>query len=155
VVLGVEADVTWFDVDANKTMSFSGQCESRLSDTQSVGAGVNWKATLRGRAGYLFNPTTLVYGTAGAAWANVSLSESSTTFPNCEEPVVAGGAADKTFFGGVFGGGVETHFNSSLLGRVEVLHFVFDDETVSVGGTPVSFDLDETIVRVALSIKLN
>jgi outer membrane immunogenic protein len=37
----------------------------------TVQAGVNWLGTVRGRAGYLFMPTLLVYGTGGLTYGNV------------------------------------------------------------------------------------
>jgi outer membrane immunogenic protein len=44
----------------------------------SMSQNVDWLASIRGRVGYLWTPTILLYGTGGAAWADVNYSGSAT-----------------------------------------------------------------------------
>ena len=63
-VMGIEVDgtATWLRTD-------SGSCAPTLLNCS---ADYNWLASLRGRAGVVFNDQiTLLYGTAGVAWTGV------------------------------------------------------------------------------------
>src|SRR5271165_4042808 len=46
----------------------------------NISAGIDWIGTVRGRAGYLFTPTLLVYGTAGLAYGGVHASATHSAF---------------------------------------------------------------------------
>jgi outer membrane immunogenic protein len=79
-VVGVEADVGF----ANKTRSLNGSpfpgiimdgtASFQLGNTagSSFAAKTNWDSSVRLRAGYLFNPSVLLYATGGAEWINLS-----------------------------------------------------------------------------------
>lgn len=152
-VAGVEADITWMHASgsaSNSTPFTVGLCGSTAPFVvTTIGADVNWKASLRGRTGYLINPTTLVFATAGVAWADVDLSY--------KDPIISCSAtsASTTFFGGVVGGGTETQLGANLYGRIEVLHYFFENETVQFGNVSTNFDLDETVARAAIILRLN
>lgn len=51
------------------------------SDVQS---GLNWIGTVRGRVGYLFTPTLLIYGTGGLAYGNAYASVNQFSVENIE-----------------------------------------------------------------------
>ena len=69
LVFGVEADGDWTDPSGFGTFTASQLCAGVCQTTN------NWLATVRGRIGYAFD-RYLVYGTAGAAFANVQASYS-------------------------------------------------------------------------------
>jgi outer membrane immunogenic protein len=157
-VAGIEADVMWIDgsgsVGSADGFSTAG-CSSFRPQTTSVSADVNWKASVRARAGYLVTPVTLVYATAGVAFADVDVASAG----------LCPGSITKKFVGGVVGGGTETQIAPNLYGRLEVLYYNFGEENLAserfVGptNTPVpvqtSVDLDETVARAALVLRLN
>ncbi|ARN80071.1 outer membrane protein [Methylocystis bryophila] len=79
IVIGVETDFQ------GSSISSSGSSNSSIYPSPFVGGsylvpvsavsggnlGINWLGTVRGRAGWLFTPTLLVYGTAGFAYGGV------------------------------------------------------------------------------------
>ncbi len=69
LVLGVEADIMWIDGSGSTGIARrpigSAGCRAFEPNSTAVSADVNWKASVRGRAGYLATPVTLVYATAG------------------------------------------------------------------------------------------
>lgn len=80
-VAGLEADIQAASEAANGSFSF-------IHDTEgggSLGSQILWFGTVRGRVGWLYNPTTLVYATGGLAYGDVNVSGSLTdnaTFPH-------------------------------------------------------------------------
>jgi outer membrane immunogenic protein len=70
--------------------------------------GLPWFGTVRGRLGYLFTPTLLIYGTGGFAYGGAEANGLSTT--------VTGWTA---------GGGVEWMFMPNWSAKVEYLHAEF------------------------------
>ena len=80
-------------------------------------AGVDWIGTVRGRAGWLFMPSLLVYGTAGFAYAGVYA-----------------GIYDNTRTGWTAGGGVEWMAAPNLSVKAEYLY-----ADLSSGGTTGGF----------------
>ena len=166
-VLGVESDISWTDANGGVSGSqiVTGNCNTMPFDlsgveTTSVSADVNWKATLRGRAGMLLDPAVLVYGTAGVAWANVDVTGTKSTpqFNSGNCLVTQATTTDddsRTHFGGVFGSGAEMQLTPEVFGRLEVLYFTFQDKTYNLGGSPINIDLDETVVRAAITLRLD
>lgn len=122
IVAGVEGDFDGADITGT---------------VDGVTAKTNELATVRGRLGYTVLPDWLVYGTAGAGWANTEVT----------------GISDVSRTGWVAGGGVEYKFYSHWLLRGEYLHYGFDDVTVvPVPGASLTLkSLD--VVRGGLSYK--
>jgi len=103
-VMGVEADIQGATISgsggytgaARDGMSFTdppglfcaisnaqgGTCTVNRSalGAGSITAGVDWMGTVRGRFGYLFTPTLLVYGTAGLAYGGAHASAAHAAF---------------------------------------------------------------------------
>lgn len=52
---------------------------SNAFGTQTLNTGVNWLGTVRGRIGYLINPSLLAYGTGGLTYGGVFANASSLT----------------------------------------------------------------------------
>jgi outer membrane immunogenic protein len=112
----------------------------------------NWMASLRGRTGIAINNNrTLLYGTAGVAWAGVDYAAkdafSGATF---------GTGFSNTHVGWVAGGGIEHMLTPHLTARIEYLYYGFDSVTApagALGGGPASVDLNTQTVRFGLNFK--
>jgi outer membrane immunogenic protein len=106
-----------------------------------------WDAGLRGRVGFLINPTMLVFATGGVSWLSVeSTASCGTSFPVgwC---VAAGrlgtsDTASKTLTGWTIGGGVEAMVWNYWLARVEYRYADYDSYGANLltGGTVANID---------------
>jgi outer membrane immunogenic protein len=98
---------------------------------------IDYTANLRVRAGVTVTPTTLLYATAGGAYAKLDTSFATT---NTVNGVVRD--LDDDSFGFVLGGGVEQKLGRNLSIGVEYLYQQFKDEStvrlVSQAGTPAN-----------------
>jgi len=127
--------------------SITSQATRTQAFTGGSGQG-SWQSTIRPRIGYLVTPSTLVYGTAGAAIGRVSGSFSySATTPYCAGPGecltdTTNGAANwsETRLGWAAGGGIEVAVARNLKLRVEYLHTDLGSfsENVPLVRSPVS-----------------
>ncbi|MEZ5898172.1 MAG: outer membrane beta-barrel protein [Hyphomicrobiaceae bacterium] len=110
---------------------------------------VNWRASLRGRLGMNVGPA-LLYATAGFAWQDVSVVETS----------LGGFSASnsETLSGVVYGIGAETYVMPNLSLRLEALHYDYGSEKLSVGGAAGALqeiDPSDTVVRAGVTFHLN
>jgi outer membrane immunogenic protein len=132
LIFGVEADAstTWMDGSGG-----AGCC----------GHDVNWLASVRGRLGVAVNDNrTLLYGTAGVAWADVDYSAAGFN-----------GFSD-THVGWVAGGGIEHMLSQNLSARVEYLYYGFNDASApagALGAGATSLDASTQVVRFGLNLK--
>jgi outer membrane immunogenic protein len=141
-VLGIEGDGSWGSIDGSEP------CENTATFTCTT--DIDQLYSVRGRAGYAFDHL-LVYGTAGWAWAEVSID----AVPN------AGGVSffgDSSLDGFVYGGGAEYKLHSNISVGVEALHYDFDESIAWSASAPAGpplgyqdFDTDFTVVRGRLS----
>jgi outer membrane immunogenic protein len=94
-------------------------------------------ATLRGRVGYLVGPSTLIYGTAGLAMANLAFGAS---FGGG-----SGGGQSRNVNGYVVGMGAEYAVTDRLNIRGALLHYEFNDDTflAGVSSTSIGGDLNQ------------
>lgn len=131
LVYGIEGDIS----------------STNISGDNSCGAGficshsVNWMASVRGRLGTAFNSNrTLLYGTAGVAWADIDYA---TTAP--------ASSFSQTHVGWVVGGGLEHALTPNLTARVEYLYYSFDEINSPVAAS--SIDPSAQTVRFGLNFK--
>jgi outer membrane immunogenic protein len=145
IVIGIEADIQGAGIRGSSRVGGagsvtgvdSGQLGSYTSTYTSIGAsqisaGVDWMGTVRGRLGYLFTPTLLIYATGGLSYGGAYASVNSyavTTNSWTDTINVSGSWGTKTFIGGGnrsqtlvgwnVGGGLEWMFmpNWSLKGE--------------------------------------
>lgn len=120
-VVGVEGDVGFGD----KTTALPGFRASPWAgsstfgvDSLSVKAG--WDASLRGRAGYLLTPSTLVYATGGLAWQHYDITlvcVSLSCAGNGRSPNLISHSATRT--GWTLGAGIETALWGNWLLRAD------------------------------------
>ncbi|HRD76233.1 MAG TPA: outer membrane beta-barrel protein [Hyphomicrobiaceae bacterium] len=131
IVWGLETDSTWSN--ARGSSSMGGPTTMTVSH--------DWVSSLRARVGIPVDNAHL-YLTAGAAAGHASWS--------------AGGlASSDTLFGLVLGGGLEYRLHEALSLRIEGLHYMFGDRTVSLPGGNARVDADMTTFRAGLSLHFN
>lgn len=112
---------------------------------------VNSLASFRARLGFTVNDNrTLIYGTAGAAWADTTFSAqdaANTPF---------GSSVSRTKQGWVAGAGVEHMLTQHLSARFEYLYYGFDGIHAPAGTldtSPTKLDLSSQVLRFGLNYK--
>ena len=97
---------------------------------------------MRGRLGYLWTPTFLMYGTGGLAYGGVKASTTIAQtnndcvlfFPLCITPATGtSGSISKTQVGWTAGGGLEWLFQQRWSAKVEYLYYDLGHVTFSDG----------------------
>ncbi|WP_441237964.1 outer membrane protein [Bradyrhizobium sp. 930_D9_N1_4] len=133
-VVGIEGDVGFGDqstaLPGFRASPWAGSSTFGV-DSLSVKAG--WDASLRGRAGYLLTPTTLLYVTSGLALQHYDVTlvcVSPSCAGNGRSPNLISNSATKT--GWTLGGGVETALWGNWLLRADYRYADF-------GSAPFNF----------------
>lgn len=166
VVWGLEADGSWSDINGSQTLL--PYPNNPGSPAWGFESQIDWLATVRGRLGFT-SGSVLVYGTAGAAFAEVDsrLSVFATGPQNAGH--IANGAKNETRTGWTAGGGVEWMFAPNWSLKTEYLYVNLGEVggilpgTTTTGGGPArphttdgfSGDLDLHTVRVGVNYNFN
>jgi outer membrane immunogenic protein len=132
LVAGVEADIQGIAGNSGggtiATAAAVGNGSSYIG-LHSVRGSLDYLGTVRGRLGWLFTPTLLVYGTGGLSYGGVTLNAASNVFNdvlagNGALPASIGGANfSNTQVGWTAGGGVEWMFMPNWSAKVEYLYY--------------------------------
>jgi len=129
---GFEADIQGTSSDFRAVGAFSqaafpGFPANGISQDIATSQSTDWLGTVRGRLGYLFTPTLLVYGTGGFAYGQTNSTTSITQFvvndsflPNAYG---AFGRFSNTRTGWTAGGGLEWMFFPNWSFKVEYLYY--------------------------------
>jgi outer membrane immunogenic protein len=187
-VVGIEGDFDWSGERASDSASSTASaltvgfpqgrnacdahfpCTTTTMTTTANEWRKDWFGTLRARAGILVDPTWLLYGTGGIAFAGTKFSTSSTTTTTITDsiggivnpatgaaggsPVTAGGAAfsqTRNVVGFAVGAGVEKLLSRDWSLKAEYLFMDFGTHTFLVGtGDDTSIRLIENIIRVGV-----
>jgi len=112
-VLGVEGDWAW-----------AGKVDND-DPVEATELKINDVATLRARAGIVFNDDTLFYATGGAAFVHTTFG-GEVGDPCCDRPFIDD---SQWTTGWTVGGGIEHAFNENLHARLEYLYIDLPDET--------------------------
>lgn len=125
-LLGIEGDISGTGIRSTNTapVLFLGGAPVGVGFNHGQDRNVDWMASIRGRLGWVWD-RWMVYGTGGAAWADVNY-RNDLTFPGAFNPV----SVNKTLSGWVAGGGVEYAVSNNWTVRAEYLYYDFGDETV-------------------------
>lgn len=113
--------------------------------SNGVNAGIDWMGTVRGRLGYLFMPTLLVYGTGGftygggyadvTTWASTNLyNHNGTNFGT--QTFVGGDRRSSTLVGWNAGGGFEWMLMPNWSLKAEAIYY--DLGSANVGSMAVA-----------------
>ena len=138
-VVGIEADFQGTSTSgASRTQGYfietSAVSRGDASGSTAANTGLNYLGTVRGRVGYLWNPSLLLYGTGGfaygGAWANVSqtvLSVASISSPALTGTATGirfgGGQQNQLLTGWTAGGGFEWMFMTNWSMKAEALYW--------------------------------
>jgi outer membrane immunogenic protein len=136
-VVGIEADIQGLTQSGNAGQSTTAGIlpPSVLVSTISASKSIDYLGTVRGRLGWLFTPTLLVYGTGGLAYGGVNTSASIFQTAPVGFPLLGFGgtnAFSDTRVGWTAGGGLEWMFLPNWSAKVEYLYY--DLGTVSTNG---------------------
>ncbi len=140
-VVGIEADIQGIagsrgnNVAAVSGAPVAGFPPEAYTGVSTARRSVDYLGTVRGRLGWLFTPTLLLYGTGGLAYGGVNLN---TAFVGIETPTFAGGAPifggtafSDTRVGWTAGGGIEWMFLPNWSAKVEYLYFDLGNVTAN------------------------
>jgi outer membrane immunogenic protein len=130
-VAGIEADIQGLAGSTNGTAFTSVLANPNfplnpITQTATVSRRVDWLGTVRGRLGFLFTPTFLLYGTGGLAYGGATAT---TNILQVVEntanvgPYFAIGSLNNTRVGWTAGGGVEWMFLPNWSLKVEYLYY--------------------------------
>jgi outer membrane immunogenic protein len=155
---GLEVDYGFSDEKENRRFRIFSSCDEELSSRVSCGGSLNVHSKIdalgsaRLRAGYLFTPNLLAYGTAGLGWGRSKLS-----FTECFGPTdCATLSAKPNLFGWVAGGGLEYKLFEHVRIRGEYLHYDFGSSGYSFQtNTTINFKTRDDVARGALIWSFN
>ncbi len=178
VVAGVEADIQGI-AGSNQRGTFASIMPSPAFPAQphvsvtAASRSLDYLGTVRGRLGWLFTPTLLVYGTGGLAYGGVSLNYSiAQQCLLCSwtvAPFAAASFAD-TRVGWTAGGGLEWMFMPNWSAKIEYLYYDLGNvslNSVIIGTNPANGPLflssfpqartrfDGNIVRAGVNYHFN
>ncbi len=158
IVLGVEADIQGAGIRGSSfgagAAALGDNINARASTTTSVGGtavqgGVDWLGTVRGRIGYLWTPTLLVYGTGGLAYGNAyanvvqsAVEGYQSSYATFQATWLGGGRQNQLLTGWTAGGGVEWMFMPNWSLKAEALYWDMgrmNVNTASYGVSPGNF----------------
>jgi opacity protein-like surface antigen len=161
-VLGIEGDIDAANIKGSVagSASFNGNFVGGefldLNHSASLESKIDMLASLRGKVGFVPAPNWLIYGTGGAAFAQVknSLTDSQSLQygddgEGCPPPAISisicnaansfTASAKTSMFGWAAGAGVDWKLpidaRSAWVFGVEYLHYGFPDQTITFSGT--------------------
>jgi outer membrane immunogenic protein len=163
VVLGIEADIQGSGIRGSSygggaAIGAGPSVQRTVLDTTAVGqtgvqSGVDWLGTVRGRIGYLWTPTLLVYGTGGFAYGNAyanvvqSAVENVVSTQATNPPTIryrqtntwlGGGRQNQLLTGWTAGGGAEWLFAPNWSVKAEALYWDLGRQNVQTSLIGVS-----------------
>jgi outer membrane immunogenic protein len=125
-VWGLEADIQWANQRGGTLFNCLGACLTFVPGLTAAGAVVDqkleWFGTVRGRAGFLFSPTTLLYATGGLAYGSLQTDVTVGGITPAGLAVSATASGSNTRVGWTVGGGAEWKFSPNWSAKLEYLY---------------------------------
>lgn len=172
-VLGVEADAQWTgergrsnDLLATLRTTLPGG-DFNVVNTLSVNneTKLPWFATFRGKAGFLADPSLLLYGTAGLAVGEVKFSSQGTLTAQLFGPGALGTTPagplvtlvgpilsdSQTRVGWTAGAGIEKKFTQNWSAKLEYIYIDLGTKTYNSGVNAVDVSFRDQIVRAGIN----
>ena len=141
----LEGDGEFANIDGKKDYFNTG------TPADSYQIDINWRASVRGRLGYVWG-NVLLYGTAGLAIAGIE-HEYFQNFPATFQTL------DSTRTGWTAGVGIHISLTKHLVGRIEYRHSDFGKitnvPTIYASGFAQHHDMNEDVIRLGLSYKFD
>jgi outer membrane immunogenic protein len=122
-LVGIEADIGLTDRESDTrpvpATDFTqiGVCHPNNRPVGSAKA--DWDASLRAQLGFLVNPNTLPYGSAGVAWQKTTVNASCSASPGDGCVLAHDESASKVLSGWTAGLGLEYRFSGDWLARAD------------------------------------
>jgi outer membrane immunogenic protein len=149
-VVGLEADIQGI-AGSSGSSSVSGfspmavpsyALANNVASTATASKSLDYLGTVRGRIGYLINPTLLVYGTGGLAYggANLNTSIFASDTANVFQPTFGGSSYSSTLVGWTAGGGLEWMFMPNWSAKLEYLYYDLGTVTTPGSMSAVSYN---------------
>jgi outer membrane immunogenic protein len=126
-VVGIEADFQGTNAKGSNSFAFLGAAPF-LPITTTYTRELDWLGTLRGRAGYLWFPGLMFYGTGGLAYGENKIGAAALCpafAPPCATEPTTAHQASNTSAGWTFGAGAEWRFAPAWTVRGEYLYVEF------------------------------
>ena len=141
LVLGLETDIQGSNIRGGGNHTGFGSNVNGVNNATAtsiggvqISSGVDWLGTVRGRLGYLWNPSLLIYGTGGLSYggvhANVTnqaytfyLDKTLPDFEQGNQPFFGASSSSQTLVGWNAGGGVEWMASSRWSVKAEALYW--------------------------------
>jgi len=167
-VLGLEGDFQWTGQKASNTGSatlltipfLDGTLTGAVATTNSW--KLDWLSTVRARAGYLFAPQWLVYGTGGVAFGRANYSNttiSTLTFTGTGAFTLTGtaiGTESKTQTGWTGGGGIEHQIARNWSAKLEYIYVDLGSHRfLNTRAAVTDVKLNDNIVRVGVNYQFH
>jgi outer membrane immunogenic protein len=140
VVLGVEVDFQGKSDNHHNTFSNSAPVPGFpafvVAQQATLGEKIETLGTLRGRGGVLWGPNTLIYLTAGLAWAHATSSaffEQSGGPLTVIQPWSGGASVNQVLFGPTVGAGVEWKWTANWSVKAEYLYVDLGSTSFTTG----------------------
>ena len=147
-LVGVEADIQGIATTGNlgsavgNSGPVAGFPANSYTTFTTASRRMDYLGTVRGRLGWLFTPTLLVYGTGGLAYGGVSANVATTSVTNGPafviNPFFGGASFADTLVGWTAGGGVEWMFWPNWSAKVEYLYYDLGNVTMASGATQLN-----------------
>jgi outer membrane immunogenic protein len=171
LLLGIEADIQGAgirgssyatgDAQSGYGGNYGGSPDNYINEaigSTAIQGGIDWLGTVRGRAGYLWTPTLLFYGTGGfayaGAYANVVQSaidqRGSDAYEIYQSAWFSGGRNSQIQTGWTAGGGVEWMFMPNWSLKAEALYWYLGRMNVDLTAIGVSPEPAEISNKIAL-----
>jgi outer membrane immunogenic protein len=160
-VLGVETDYQWTRIKGSNSQTLAPFGFDAA--TWSVSKSLDWFGTVRARAGFLVDPSVMLYATGGYAYGETTMNYSTVDNTNGCLPgaFICGNASASSIANGwTAGGGVEAMLTQRLTAKAEYLYVDLGGRTVNTPtNTPLIFSASsqfhEQMVRVGLNYLFN
>lgn len=136
-VTGLEADLQLADEKASRNFFFPDGSDGE-GVTGSFNSKIVWFGTVRGRLGWLFNPTTMLYATGGLAYGRVSASGSFSD-SYCTPACMWSFNQAATNYGWTVGGGIEAAVPNTTNWTWKIEYLYIDLGTLSGSGFDTDF----------------
>ncbi len=153
-VFGIEGDYSWSGAQGSSNLVFPPFVAAFREDVSQ-----NYIATIRGRLGWAFRPALMVYGTAGAAFADLRIHEFNPTAALGSAANI-GAAETHQYAGWTAGVGIEWGFAPNWSAKFEYLymdlgHQDFFATTVTSCCTFQNTRLTDNVVRAGINYRFN
>jgi outer membrane immunogenic protein len=134
-VFGLEADLTWANVDRDWGINLGGLGFGGLGQVFSANSSIDLYGAIKLRTGFAFDKM-LLYVTGGVAFANIEHSGANNAIGGFPAGLVSF-KSDETRWGWVVGAGTEYALTNRITWRSEATYTRFEDQSFNLNIAPL------------------